>query len=117
MAGGDFEALLRVLDPDVQLTVDIPGEAVVTIGATRVAAGARTVAGTVVRQRPVLLNGRPGYVAWQADGTLLSSRSRSPTAGSPPSRSWLTPRGSPRCGFRIRHEPARTPRSTNPVAG
>ncbi|GAA1416244.1 sigma-70 family RNA polymerase sigma factor [Catellatospora coxensis] len=72
VAGGDFEALLRVLDPDVRLTVDIPGEVVVTIGATRVAAGARTVAGTVVRQRAVLVNGRPGYVAWRADGTPLS---------------------------------------------
>lgn len=72
VAGGDFEALLRVLDPDVRLTVDIPGGVVVTIGATRVAAGARTASGTVVRQRRVLVNGRPGYVAWREDGTPLS---------------------------------------------
>ncbi|MFI9596344.1 sigma-70 family RNA polymerase sigma factor [Nonomuraea sp. NPDC052265] len=70
--GGDFEALLRVLDPDVKLTVDTPGGVVVTLGATAVAAGARRFSGEVARQRPVLVNGRPGHMSWRADGTPLS---------------------------------------------
>ncbi|GAA2279340.1 hypothetical protein GCM10010149_23890 [Nonomuraea roseoviolacea subsp. roseoviolacea] len=71
-AGGDFEALLRVLDPDVRLTADTPGGVVVTLGATKVAAGARMVGRAVARQRRVLVNGLPGYVAWREDGTPLS---------------------------------------------
>ncbi|MEZ7132500.1 sigma-70 family RNA polymerase sigma factor [Nonomuraea sp. AD125B] len=70
--GGDFEALLRVLDPDVRLTVDTPGGVVVTLGATEVAAGARRFAGEVARQRAVLVNGVPGHMSWRADGTPLS---------------------------------------------
>ncbi|MER7497985.1 hypothetical protein ABT033_36005 [Streptomyces pharetrae] len=31
---GDFDALLRVLDPEVKLTVDTSGGVVVTLGAT-----------------------------------------------------------------------------------
>ncbi|MFU8876335.1 hypothetical protein [Micromonospora sp. SL4-19] len=38
---GDFEELLRVLDPEVKLTVDTPSGVVVTLGATKVAAGAQ----------------------------------------------------------------------------
>jgi RNA polymerase sigma-70 factor (ECF subfamily) len=70
--GGDFEALLRVLDPDVKLTVDTPDGTVVVLGATEVATGARTVSGTVARHQAVLVNGLPGYVSWRADGTPLS---------------------------------------------
>jgi RNA polymerase sigma-70 factor (ECF subfamily) len=69
---GDFEALLRVLDPDVKLTVDTPDGMVVTLGATAVAAGARMFSGAVARHRAVLVNGRPGYVSWREDGTPLS---------------------------------------------
>lgn len=69
---GDFEGLLRVLDPDVRLTVDTPGGIVVTLGATEVAAGAQLSAGAAVRGRPVLVNGHPGVLAWRADGTPLS---------------------------------------------
>lgn len=69
---GDFEALLRVLDPDVKLTVDTPGGVVVTLGATEVAAGARMFSGEVARQRPVLVNGAPGHMTWRLDGTPLS---------------------------------------------
>ncbi|KDN16118.1 sigma-70 family RNA polymerase sigma factor, partial [Amycolatopsis rifamycinica] len=36
---GDFEELLRVLDPEVRLTVDTPDGVVVVLGATNVAAG------------------------------------------------------------------------------
>jgi RNA polymerase sigma-70 factor (ECF subfamily) len=71
-AGGDFEALLRVLDPDVRLTVDTPNGVVVTLGATAVAAGARTVSSQVARHQAVLVNGLPGYVSWREDGTPLS---------------------------------------------
>ncbi|GGP79574.1 sigma-70 family RNA polymerase sigma factor [Streptosporangium pseudovulgare] len=71
--GGDFEALLRVLDPNVKLTVDTPGGMVVTLGATEVAAGARMFSGEVARQRPVLVNGIPGHMSWRSDGTPLSA--------------------------------------------
>ncbi|WP_233507044.1 sigma factor-like helix-turn-helix DNA-binding protein [Spongiactinospora gelatinilytica] len=69
---GDFEALLRVLDPNVKLTVDTPAGMVVTIGATEVATGARMFSGEVARQRPVLVNGIPGHMSWRPDGTPLS---------------------------------------------
>jgi RNA polymerase sigma factor (sigma-70 family) len=69
---GDFEALLRVLDPNVKLTVDTPDGVVVTLGATKVAAGARMFSGEVARHRPVLVNGVPGQMSWRPDGTPLS---------------------------------------------
>ncbi|WP_406858911.1 sigma-70 family RNA polymerase sigma factor [Streptomyces sp. HUAS MG47] len=70
--GGDFEALLRVLDPNVKLTVHTPDGVVVTLGATRVATGARTFGGQAARHRSVLVNGVPGHMSWRADGTPLS---------------------------------------------
>ncbi|MFC9438995.1 RNA polymerase subunit sigma-70, partial [Nocardia sp. NPDC057030] len=70
--GGDFEALLRVLDPNVKLTVDTPDGIVVTLGATEVAAGARMFSGEVGRHRPVLVNGIPGHMSWHPDGKPLS---------------------------------------------
>ncbi|WP_043613990.1 sigma-70 family RNA polymerase sigma factor [Nonomuraea candida] len=70
--GGDFEGLLRVLDPEVRLTVDTPGGAFVVLGATEVAAGARISGGGAVRARPVLVNGLPGIVSWSEDGVPLS---------------------------------------------
>ncbi len=69
---GDFEGLLRVLDPGVRLTAETPGGTVVTLGATRVAAGARPAGDTAVRGRDVIVDGRPGIVSWRADGTPLS---------------------------------------------
>ncbi|MEU8278805.1 sigma-70 family RNA polymerase sigma factor [Microbispora bryophytorum] len=71
---GDFEGLLRVLDPEVKLTADTPGGVVVVLGATEVATGAqsRVAAGAAVRGRAVLVNGLPGFVSWRADGTPLS---------------------------------------------
>ncbi|WP_432934081.1 sigma-70 family RNA polymerase sigma factor [Microbispora sp. CA-135349] len=69
---GDFEGLLRVLDPEVKLTADTPGGMVVTLGATAVAAGARLGGGLAVRTRAVLVNGLPGIVSWRDDGTPLS---------------------------------------------
>ncbi|MBC2874018.1 MULTISPECIES: sigma-70 family RNA polymerase sigma factor [Streptomyces] len=70
--GGDFEALLRILDPDVKLTVDTPDGVVVVLGATEVAAGARVSSGQAVHHRPVLVNGVPGHMSWRPDGTPLS---------------------------------------------
>ncbi|MFD8289583.1 sigma-70 family RNA polymerase sigma factor [Streptomyces lavendulae] len=70
---GDFEALLRVLDPNVKLTVDTPDGPVVTIGSTKVAAGARMFSGEIARQRPVLVNGIPGHMSWGPDGRPLSA--------------------------------------------
>ncbi|WIY05381.1 sigma-70 family RNA polymerase sigma factor [Amycolatopsis mongoliensis] len=67
---GDFEELLRVLDPDVKLTVDTPDGVVVVLGATNVAAGARF--GAASGGRAVLVGGLPGVVAWREDGSPLS---------------------------------------------
>ncbi|TQS29331.1 sigma-70 family RNA polymerase sigma factor [Microbispora sp. KK1-11] len=71
---GDFEGLLRVLDPEVKLTVDTPGGVVVVLGATEVATGAhgRVGAGAAARGRAALVNGLPGFVSWREDGTPLS---------------------------------------------
>jgi RNA polymerase sigma-70 factor (ECF subfamily) len=69
---GDFEGLLRVLDPEVRLTVDTPDGVVVTLGATEVAAGAQRSAGAAARGRAVLVNGLPGLVSWREDGVPLS---------------------------------------------
>ncbi|GAB3118592.1 sigma-70 family RNA polymerase sigma factor [Streptomyces calidiresistens] len=70
--GGDFEGLLRVLDPEVRLAVDTPRGPVVTIGATEVATGAQLSARAAVRGREVLVGGRPGILSWREDGTPLS---------------------------------------------
>ncbi|WP_410595297.1 sigma-70 family RNA polymerase sigma factor [Amycolatopsis sp. lyj-23] len=67
---GDFEELLRVLDPEVRLTVDTPDGVVVVLGATNVAAGARI--GAAAGGRAVSVGGLPGVVAWRADGTPMS---------------------------------------------
>ncbi|WP_406005285.1 sigma-70 family RNA polymerase sigma factor [Streptomyces sp. NBC_00637] len=69
---GDFEGLLRVLDPEVRLAVDTPDGMIVTLGATRVAAGAQLSAGAAARGRAVLVGGLPGLVAWREDGSPLS---------------------------------------------
>ncbi|GGK65517.1 DNA-directed RNA polymerase sigma-70 factor [Sphaerisporangium melleum] len=69
---GDFEALLRVLDPEVRLTVDTPDGVVVALGATKVATGATTVSRHIARHQAVLVNGLPGYLSWREDGTPLS---------------------------------------------
>lgn len=70
--GGDFEGLVRVLDPDVTLRSHSGrGMAVVRLAAVEVASralrGVRAVAGA----RPVLVNGDPGLVVWSASGKVL----------------------------------------------
>ncbi|MFJ4839703.1 sigma-70 family RNA polymerase sigma factor [Streptomyces sp. NPDC088746] len=69
---GDFQELLRVLDPEVKLTVDTPSGVVVALGATRVAAGAQLSAGAAAQGQAVLVNGAPGVMSWHEDGTPLS---------------------------------------------
>lgn len=69
---GDFEGLLRVLDPEVKLTFDTPDGVVVTLGATEIAAGAPLGIRAAARVRPVLVDGLPGIVSWRADGSPLS---------------------------------------------
>ncbi|HEV7707922.1 MAG TPA: sigma-70 family RNA polymerase sigma factor [Asanoa sp.] len=70
--GGDFEGLLRVLDPEVKLTVDTPGGVIVTLGATKVAAGAQLAAGAATRGRAAVANGRPAIVSWAPDGSPVA---------------------------------------------
>ncbi|BAH48902.1 hypothetical protein ROP_06550 [Rhodococcus opacus B4] len=73
--GGDFDALLSLLDPDVVLRADT-GE--IPAGASPVVRGAETVAGRVLGfarlarfANPALVNGTAGVVAI-SDGQLLS---------------------------------------------
>jgi RNA polymerase sigma-70 factor (ECF subfamily) len=70
---GDFERLLAVLDPDVVLRADggtaRPGLVTLIQGAEAVATGAmsfRRLAETATR---ALVNGVPGGIAWNPDGT------------------------------------------------
>ncbi len=75
--GGDFDALVAVLDPDVVLRADRGAE---PPGASRVIRGAQTVAkhalavraspGLIVR--PALVNGVAGIVSWLPDGRPFS---------------------------------------------
>ncbi|MFI8891304.1 sigma-70 family RNA polymerase sigma factor [Streptomyces paradoxus] len=69
---GDFGELLRVLDPEVRLTVDTPSGVVVTLGATKVASGARLSADAAAQGRAALVDGRPGIISWREDGSPLS---------------------------------------------
>ncbi len=74
--GGNFDALLEVLDPDVVLRADGGAEAP---SASRVVRGARAVAGQaltfsriVESAQLVLVNGVPGVVSWLPGGRPLS---------------------------------------------
>src|SRR5882757_2716946 len=69
---GDFEGLLRVLDPEVRLTADTSDGVVVILGATQVAAGAQLAAQAAARGRAALVNGLPGIVSWREDGAPLT---------------------------------------------
>jgi RNA polymerase sigma-70 factor (ECF subfamily) len=76
--GGDFEALVAVLDPDIVLRAD---RGAVPAGASRVVRGARAVAEQAltfsrlvqsVTAQLVLVNGAAGIVSWLPGGRLLS---------------------------------------------
>ena len=70
--GGDFEALVAVLDPDVVLRADTSGGPVLATGAQEVAGRAATFARLAAHVRPVLVNGLPGVLAATADGEPMS---------------------------------------------
>jgi RNA polymerase sigma-70 factor (ECF subfamily) len=74
--GGDFDALLAVLDPDVVLRAD---RGAVPTGASHEMRGARSVAERAVAfsqivqvVQPVVVNGGAGFVSRLADGRVLS---------------------------------------------
>ena len=69
---GDFEGLLRVLDPEVKLTIDTADGVVVVLGATKVAAGAQLAAASAANGRAVLVNGLPGIVSRRENGKPFS---------------------------------------------
>jgi RNA polymerase sigma-70 factor (ECF subfamily) len=73
--GGDLDALVAVLDPDVVLRADRGAP----LGASRVVRGARAVAEGALAfarlgryARPALVNGAAGVIARTPDGRLLS---------------------------------------------
>jgi RNA polymerase sigma factor (sigma-70 family) len=66
---GDFEGLLRVLDPDVTWRTQTARGVIVKLGATEVAGKAKlAMRAKHVTAHPVLVNGEPGVVAWGANG-------------------------------------------------
>jgi RNA polymerase sigma-70 factor (ECF subfamily) len=68
---GDFEGLLRVLDPDVASRTHSAHGVVVTLGATEVANLVQRRARAKATARRVLVNGEPGIVVWGANGRPL----------------------------------------------
>jgi RNA polymerase sigma factor (sigma-70 family) len=65
---GDFDGLLRVLDPDVTWRIRTARRVVVKRGASEVAVKFRHAARTTANARPVLVNGEPGIVAYAVNG-------------------------------------------------
>ena len=74
--GGDFEALVALLDPNVVLRADAgaapAGASVVVRGAAAVASRALMFARAATSAQPALVNGVAGVVAWTADGRPMS---------------------------------------------
>jgi RNA polymerase sigma factor (sigma-70 family) len=68
---GDFEGLLRVLDPDVTWTSHGPRGPVVRLGATEVATRVQVGARASATAQPALVDGQPGVVVRRLDGSLL----------------------------------------------
>lgn len=66
---GDFEALLRVLDPDVVWRGHTTRGVVVQLGATTVAGKLQNAARAKSTVRRVLVNDEPGVMAWAVNGT------------------------------------------------
>jgi RNA polymerase sigma-70 factor (ECF subfamily) len=65
---GDFEGLLRVLDPDVTWRTQTSRGVVVRRGAYEVAGKVQRVAVGRATARRAFVNGEPGIVAWGANG-------------------------------------------------
>jgi hypothetical protein len=74
--GGDLDALLAVLDPDVVVRADRgavpPGASIAVRGARAVAEQALTFSRLVQFARPVLVNGAAGIVSWLPGGQPFS---------------------------------------------
>lgn len=68
---GDFEGLLRLLDPDVRWRSYSARGVVVRLGAAEVVGRVRIGARAAVTVRPALVNGEAGMVAWGPNGKLL----------------------------------------------
>jgi RNA polymerase sigma-70 factor (ECF subfamily) len=69
--GGDFEGLVRLLDPDVTLRSYGARGLVVKVGAAEVAGRARLGARAALAVQHVFVNGEPGMVAWGSTGKPL----------------------------------------------
>ncbi|MEV0671179.1 sigma-70 family RNA polymerase sigma factor [Mycobacterium sp. NPDC050441] len=69
---GDFDALLRVLDPDVSWQRFTAAGVTVGTGSDAVIAAVRRGQGTRVVARRVSVNGEPGILAWGPTGRPLS---------------------------------------------
>lgn len=69
--GGDFEGLVRLLDPQVTWRTYHPHGVLTTVGAAEVAEPVLRGARSMTSVLPVLVNGLPGFVAWGANGKVL----------------------------------------------
>ncbi|HEX5205428.1 sigma-70 family RNA polymerase sigma factor [Paractinoplanes rhizophilus] len=68
---GDFEGLLRLLDPEVTWRSYGGRGLVVRVGAAEIAAQAQRGARAAVTLRPAMVNGEPGIITWGSTGRLL----------------------------------------------
>jgi len=68
---GDFDGLLRVLDPDVEWRTHRPNGVVVKLGATEVMRSAVRGMRAVGAARRVLIDGEPGILTWGRNGKPL----------------------------------------------
>jgi RNA polymerase sigma-70 factor (ECF subfamily) len=68
---GDFDELLRLLDPNVVLRSHTARGEAVRLGATEVAVRVQHGARIPITMRPALVNGDPGVVASRTDGRIL----------------------------------------------
>lgn len=69
---GDFEALLRVLDPEVRWERHTPTGVTVGTGTAAVIGAVRRGQGSRVLARRVAVNGEPGILSWGPSGRPLS---------------------------------------------
>ncbi|HEY4266994.1 MAG TPA: sigma-70 family RNA polymerase sigma factor [Galbitalea sp.] len=70
--GGDFDRLLQVLDPDVTWRIHTAKGVLVRVGAEALAESARLGPRARVTARRVGVNGKPGVLAWRANGKPLA---------------------------------------------
>ncbi|MEU2723341.1 sigma-70 family RNA polymerase sigma factor [Streptomyces smyrnaeus] len=68
---GDFDGLVRLLDPQVTWRTYHPQGVMTTVGAAEVAGPILRGARSMTAVLPVLVNGAPGFVSWGANGKVL----------------------------------------------